>query len=75
MLALTGTRLKGKGKVSWCNVNGIMGVKEIERLRNVWHSAVIDFICLTSRTLWVKFKFSRVKVSVVVVCGQTEVDV
>ena len=35
-------------------------------LNNVWHSVVIDFGCISSRILWIKFKFSRVKVCVVV---------
>ena len=40
----------------------------------MWHSAVIDFGCVTSRTPWVKF--SRVKVFgvVVVVYAPTEGD-
>ena len=34
MLALTGTKLKGNGEVSWCGVNGIIaGVQEMERAR------------------------------------------
>ena len=35
-------------------------------LNDVWHSAVIDFRCGNSRILWIKFKFSWVKVCVVV---------
>ena len=35
-------------------------------LNDVWHSAVIDFGCISSRILWIKFKLSRVKVFVVV---------
>ena len=61
--------LKGNGEVSWCGVNGIIsGVQEMERvgegvailLNDVWHSAVIDFECVSSRILWIKFNFSRV---------------
>ena len=38
-----------------------------------WHIALIDFGCASSRTLWVKFKFSKVKIDVVVVLyGPTE---
>ena len=68
LLALTETKLKRNGEVSWCGVNGIIvGVQEMERARegvavllnDVWHSAVIDFGCIGSR---IKFKFSRVKV-------------
>ena len=33
-------------------------------LNDVWLSAVIDFGCVSSRILWIKFKFSRVKVCV-----------
>ena len=65
MLALTETKLKGNGEVSWCGVNDIItGVQEMKRARErvatllneVWHSAVID--------IWIKLKFSRVKVCV-----------
>ena len=42
-------------------------------LRNdVWHVAVIDFGCASSRILCIKDKFSKVKVCVVVVYGTTE---
>ena len=61
--------LKENREVSWCVVNGIIA-EEIERTRegvavllnDVWHSAVIDFICVRSRILCVKFKFSWVKI-------------
>ena len=34
LLALTETKLKGNGEVSWCRINGIIaGVKEMERGR------------------------------------------
>ena len=33
---------------------------------------MIDFVCVSSRILWIKFKFSRVKVCVVVGCGPNE---
>ena len=60
-------------EVLWFRVNGfIFGVEEIERARkgvtillnDVWHSAVIDFGCVSSRILWVKFNFSKLKVCV-----------
>ena len=35
---------------------------------------MIDFGCISSRILWVKFKFSKVKVSVVVGYGPKEVN-
>ena len=35
-------------------------------LNDVWHSALVDFGCVSSRILWIKFRFSRVKVCVVV---------
>ena len=52
LLALTTTKLKGNGEVSWCGVNGnIAGVQEMERARegvtillNVWHSAVVYMV-------------------------------
>ena len=31
LLALTETKLKGEGEVSWCGVNCISGVQEMER--------------------------------------------
>ena len=30
-------------------------------LNNVWHSAVVDFGCVSSRILWIKFKFQGLK--------------
>ena len=75
LLALTETKLKGNEEVSWYGVNGIIaGVQEMERARegvavllnDVWHSAVIDFVYVSSRILWIKFKFSRVKVCMMV---------
>ena len=74
LLALTYKKLKGNGDVSWCGVNGIIaGVQEMERdrewvailLNDVWHSAVIDFGCVSSRIIWIKFKFSKVNGCVV----------
>ena len=41
-------------------------------LNDVWHSAMIDFGWVSSRILWIKFKLSRVKVSVVVGYGPNE---
>ena len=38
-------------------------------LNDVWHSTVVDFGCVSSRILWIKFKFSTVKVCVVVGYG------
>ena len=75
--ALTETKLKGGGgaEVSWCGVNSIISsVQEMERgregvpvlLNEVWHSALVKSGCFSSRILWIKFKFSRVKVCVVV---------
>ena len=53
----------------------IAGVQEVERaregvvvlLKDVWHSAVVKSGYVNSRTIWIEFKFSRVKVCVV--CG------
>ena len=75
LLALTETKLKGNGEVSWCGVNGIIaGIQEMERARegvaillnDAWNSAVIDFGCVSSRILWIKVKFTTVKFCVVV---------
>ena len=35
-------------------------------LKDVWHSAVVDFGCVGSRIIWIKSKFLRVKVCLVV---------
>ena len=37
-------------------------------------SAVIDFGCVSSRILWIKFKFSRIRVCVVVGYEPSEGD-
>ena len=82
-LDLTKMKLKGNGEVSWCEVNGIIAdVQEVERAReevtillnDVWHSAVIDIRCVSSRIFWFKFKFSRVIVCLVVEYGPSEGD-
>ena len=73
--------MKVNGEVPWCGVNGIItGVQEMERamegvailLNNASHSTVIDFGCFSSRIRWIKFKFSRVKVCMVVGYGHSE---
>ena len=83
LLALTEIKLKGNGEVSLCGVNGIMadyrrGEKTWEGvailLKNVWYSAMVDFGCVSSRILWIKCKFSKVKVCVVVGHGPNEGD-
>ena len=60
LLALTATKLKGNGEVSWCGINSIIaGIQEMERagegvavpLNDVWHSVVIDFGYVSSRIL------------------------
>ena len=43
-------------------------------LNDVWHIVVVDFGCVSSRILWIKFKFSRVKVCVVFGYGPSEGD-
>ena len=72
LLALTKTKLKGKGELSWSGVNVIFaGVHEVERARegvaillnDVWHSAVVKSGYVSSRIIWIKFRYSRVKVS------------
>ena len=75
MLALAETKLKGEGEVSWCGANDVIaGVQEMERpregvaipLNDMFRSAVVYFGCANSRILWIKFKFSRAEVCVVV---------
>ena len=39
---------------------------------DVCHSAVIDFGFFSSKVLWIKFRFSRVKVCVVIGYGHNE---
>ena len=48
--------------------------KVVILLKDVWHSTVVNFECISSRILWIKFKFSRVKVCVVVGYDPNEVD-
>ena len=43
-------------------------------LNDVWHSVVVDFGCVSSRTFWIKLKFSRVSVCVVVGYSPNEGD-
>ena len=58
------------------------GVQEMERprervavlLNNVWHSAVLKLGSVSYRILWIKFKFSWIKVCVVVGYGPNEED-
>ena len=61
LFALTETKLKGNGEVSWCGIIGIItGIQEKERARegmasllnDVWHSAVKNFGCVSFRILW-----------------------
>ena len=41
-------------------------------MNDVWHSGVVGFGYVSSRILWIKFMFSKVKVSVVVGYGPNE---
>ena len=43
-------------------------------LNDVWHSAVVKSVYVSSRIFWIKFKFSRVKFCVVVGYGPNEGD-
>ena len=71
LLVLRETKLKGNEEVPGCGVNGAReGVAVL--LNNVWHSALIDFRCVSSRILWIKLEFSRGKVCVVVGYGPNE---
>ena len=50
--------------------------KEVAVLLNDgWHSAMVNFGCVSSRILWIKFKFSRINVCGVVGYGPNEGDV
>ena len=56
LLALTETKLKGNGEVSWCEVNDIIAsVQEMERvailLNDMWHIAVVAFGYVSFRIL------------------------
>ena len=60
LIALTQTKLKGEGELSWCDVNGIIsGVQEMEKARegtavllsDLWPSAVVKSWCDSSRVL------------------------
>ena len=60
LFALTETKLKENGEVSWYGVNGIIaGVQEMERaregmttlLKDVWFRAMVKFRCVSSRIL------------------------
>ena len=72
-------KLKGEGEVLWVEFNGIIsGVQEMERvvilLNDVWHSAMVNCGCVSFRILWIKFKFSLVKVCVVLGYGPNKGD-
>ena len=80
-ISLTKTKLEGYGKVLWCEVNGtIADVEEMERVRadmtilliDVGHSIVIGLGGISSKTLWINFKFSRVKICVVIWYGPSK---
>ena len=68
LVALTETKLKGKGEISWSGVKvifaGVQGL-EIDRegvavlLNDVLHSAIVKYGYVSSRILWLKFMFSR----------------
>ena len=45
-------KLKGNGEVSWYGGNGIIAREGVAiLLKDVWHSAVLDFGCVSSRIL------------------------
>ena len=83
LLALMKTKLKGKGEVSWSEVNvTFTGVHGMERgregvavlLNDVWYSAVVKSGYISSRILWIKLKFSRLKYVWWLKYGPTEGD-
>ena len=84
LLAVTETKMKGKGEIKWCDVKCVRaGVEENERGRegvailmsDLWYEAMVDFDCVSPRILMVKFKFEKVKVCVVVTYGPSEGNV
>ena len=84
LLAVTETKMKGKGEIKWCDVKCVRaGVEENERGRegvailmsDLWYKAMVDFVCVSPRILMVKFKFEKVKVCVVVTYGPSEGNV
>ena len=68
------TIMKGNGKFSWCGVSLPVFRKLGKVLNDVWHSAVINFGCVSSRILCIKLKFSSVKVCVGVGYSPNEGD-
>ena len=69
--------------MSWSELNGIIdGIQETEKamegvailLNNVCQIAVVDFGCVSLRILCIKFKFSKVKVYLVVGYSLSEGD-
>ena len=60
----------------------VVVVQKIERgrddvavlLNDVWYGDLVEFRCINSRILWVKFKFAKVKACVVVIYSPTEDD-
>ena len=77
MLALNETKLRGKGEFEWGGVKGVRSGVDAGRakegvammMNDVWFEAVVGYGCVSSRMLWVKFKFARVKLCVVAVYG------
>ena len=75
MLALTETKFIENGVVSCCSVQEMERAGEdVAILLNDYGSAVIYFGCISSRILWIKFKFSRVKVCVLIGYGPSAGD-
>src|SRR5678816_3429211 len=44
-------------------------------MSDLWYRAMVDFVCVSTRILMVKFKFEKVKVCVVVMYGPSEGNV
>jgi len=78
VLGLCETNLKGREDFVWNDVHGVRSGREgagrgkegvAVLLSDEWYKALVAYKCICSRVMWVKFKFDRVKVCLVVAYG------
>ena len=78
LLGLCEINLKGNEKFLWNDVHGVRaGMKGRERakegvgvlMNEEWYKALVKYECVSSRVIYVKFKFKRVKMHIVVAYG------
>lgn len=78
LLALNETKLKGKEEFCWDGVRGVRsGVNDNVRgkegvavlMNDEWFAAMVGYECVNSRLLWVKLRFKKVKLCIVVAYG------